>query len=105
MTRRPLPAFWSARAVGDLDGIWSYWSSESPAVAADLAAALLASIENLEEFPEMGARVPGRIAGADYRSLRCRDYRVFYRVEADRLLVVRIWDTRQSPDRLDLDEG
>lgn len=104
MTRRRLPAFWSARADADLDETYSYLHKESPAAAADLAAALLDSLENLEEFPEMGERVPERIAGRDYRSLRCRHYRIYYRVEEERLVVIRLWDTRRNPNRLALDE-
>ena len=104
MTRRRLPAFWSARADSDLDEIYSYWHRESPAAAADLASALLDTLENLEEFPEMGSAVPERIAGKTYRSLKCRRYRIYYRVEEERLVIIRLWDTRQNPNRLALDE-
>ena len=104
MTRRRLPAFWSARADADLDEIYSYMHKESPAAAADLAAALLDTLENLEEFPQMGEQVPGRIADRNYRSLGCRRYRIYYRVEKERLVVVRLWDTRRNPSRLALDE-
>ncbi|AUD04721.1 type II toxin-antitoxin system RelE/ParE family toxin [Spirosoma pollinicola] len=67
------------RAVEDLDAINDYRSTYSPAYADHLIDTLIAKIEQLKSFPEMGRKVP-EFSLAYLRELVHNDYRIVYKI-------------------------
>jgi toxin ParE1/3/4 len=87
----PLPIVWTERAVADLDEIEQYIERERPSAARRVAAHLLASVEHLAEFPDMGK--PGPRRGT--RSLVAAPYVISYRVRWRRLEILSVWHGRR----------
>ena len=55
----------------------------------------------LRENPELGPVHPDLVPGGRYRYLVVSHYMLIYRLaDGDVVLVLRVWDTRQDPDRL-----
>jgi toxin ParE1/3/4 len=80
---------YSRQAAIDIDDIMAFSVAEfGNAVAADYLAGLELACELLREFPEMAAVYP-RIT-PEVRCLIYRSHRIFYRADADQLLVVRV---------------
>lgn len=67
------------RAVADLDAINEYRSTYSPAYADHLIDALIAKVERLKTFPEMGRKVP-EFDLPYLRELLHDDYRIVYKL-------------------------
>ena len=67
------------RAIDDLDAINSYRSTYSPAYADHLIDTIIARVERLKTFPEMGRVVP-EFGIAYLRELIHDDYRVVYKI-------------------------
>ena len=70
------------RAVDDLDAINEYRSTYSPAYANHLIDAIIARVERLMVFPEMGRIVP-EFNLAYLRELIHSEYRIVYKVVND----------------------
>ena len=89
----------SPKAAADLDEIKAYIESElgSPKAANEKVLEILDAIENLSVFPEIGPSLKGKIDSlARYRGLSVSGCLVFYRIEAKRVLVVRILNSRMD---------
>ncbi len=94
-----LAAVFSPKAAADLDEIKAYIESElgSPKAANEKVLEILDAIENLSIFPEIGPSLKGKIDSlARYRSLSVSGCLVFYRIEVQRVLVVRILNSRMD---------
>jgi toxin ParE1/3/4 len=84
----------SLRARSDILNIHSYLSERSPAAADRLLARFSQRLDELREFPLLG---PDRSElRASLRGLLVEGYVVFYVVEADRIIVVRVIDGRRD---------
>lgn len=70
------------RAVDDLDAINDYRSLYSPAYADHLIDSIIAKIERLKSFPEMGRKVP-EFDLAYLRELLQNEYRIVYKIVSD----------------------
>lgn len=81
---------WSDPAVADLEAIHHHIGQDSEFYAAGLIAKILEAVERLEDFPHLGRHVPEAPEDPDVRELLVQSYRVFYRVEAERLLVLAV---------------
>ena len=80
---------WSPAAADDLEGIASYIARDSAAYARAVASKILATAKSLGRFPEIGRVVPE----VDDESIRERfvySYRVIYRIEQHRVLILAI---------------
>ncbi len=80
--------FRSPAADEDLIGIWGDIARESSTAADRVYDRIVEQIFDLADFPDMGP-TRSEIA-ADLRSLRVMDYIVLYRVETDRVVIVRV---------------
>jgi plasmid stabilization system protein ParE len=89
---------WSVRAQNDRKSIFAYWNNRngSRAYSSKLNRLLLDALSKVCEFSEAG-QLADEIA---FRSIIVRDYRIYYDVGPDFILVLTIWDTRQNPDEL-----
>ena len=85
--------FFSPKASEDLDSIKKYIESElnSPIAANNRVLEILDTINQLTLFPELGPSLKGKILSlAQYRYLPVANNIVFYKIEQDNILIVRI---------------
>ena len=61
---------------------------------------ILGAVKRLEEFPLIGARAELVEPVGDLRQFPWREYLIFYRVRANQLWILRIWDSRRDPASL-----
>lgn len=81
----------TASAERDIFGIWRYIAGENPAAARRWVTVLRHQIDRLETVPLRGAVIPESAdLGVEYRHLIHGRYRTIYRVEDDRVLVLRV---------------
>ena len=77
---------WTDEAIGQLEAIVTYISALNPAAARRLGERLISLADSLAEFPDRG-----RDAGDGKREMtNVWPYILRYRVEADRVLILRI---------------
>lgn len=81
----------TAAAERDLRETRAYIAEDSPAAARAWVATLRERILSLESLPMRGALLPEvELAGAGYRHVLVGDYRIIYRIDAARVVVVRV---------------
>lgn len=83
----------SPKASEDLDGIKNYIEKElkSPIAANNRILEILDAIDKLALFPELGPSLKRKIASlAQYRYLPVANSIVFYRIEDDKVMIIRI---------------
>jgi toxin ParE1/3/4 len=73
----------------DLGGILDYLTAESPRAAAKIVSELEERLKRLPRFPKSGRVIP-EIGDASLREVLAGPYRVMYRLEAKRAVVLRI---------------
>lgn len=91
---------WTQTAVQDRIRIYQFWLSKNKS---DLFSRKLEMLFNeaavlLSEFPEIGTQT-------DYQDIRVkviRNYKLYYQISTDYIQIIRVWDTRQSPDNLQI---
>lgn len=84
----------SLRARSDIFGICSYLAERSPVAADRTLVRFSERFDELCEFPFLG---PDRSElGASLRGLLMDGYIAFYVVEADRIVIVRVVDSRRD---------
>ncbi len=90
MPRRRRITF-AVSAVADLAEIRrSYAERHVPHVGDDLLRELVAQVERLADFPESGRVVP-EFGLTQLREIVHPPFRIVYRLDADRVRVVRVW--------------
>jgi toxin ParE1/3/4 len=89
---------WDPVALDHLHGIAAYIAKDSPAAARRLVQRIFDRVERLEKFPLSG----GYIAEDDrkiYREIIQGNYRVIYRVEEGKVLIVAVYHAARLLDR------
>lgn len=89
---------WTAPAKNDIQQITTYWNNriKSNAYSLKLRKIIKEKLTFINRFPFIGIQT-------DYPNARCfiiRDYKLFYAVTEEAIIVLRFWDTRQNPDKL-----
>lgn len=88
----------SRRAYGDFLRLQQWLEGKDPTAAERAASAILAAIKRLESFPFMAPELPG----THFRELSIRfgrrGYIARYAVDEDRVLITRIWHSREQRD-------
>lgn len=79
---------WSEPAVADLLAIHDYIARDSPRYAQRFAERLIAAVQPLESFPQLGRIVPE--GDGRHREVLVRPYRIIYRVDGKQVLIVTI---------------
>ena len=86
-------------AVADLEEVQAWYQRlDAPEVGARVIAELIEQIERLSEFPESGRVVP-EFDVPSLREIIDPPFRIVYRLQAERVLIVRI---RRSERLMDL---
>jgi toxin ParE1/3/4 len=91
---------WSLQARDDLKAIALFIARDNPAVAETFGFRLMAKVDALANFPEMGRVVPGK-HDESIREVILRPYRIIYRVISSQQVIgiARIWHgARGEPD-------
>jgi len=80
---------WSAAANADLDDVDAYVSTRSPSSAQRLIQKLREAADGLRDFPYAARMVP-ELEDPNRRETFVYDYRLIYRVEPDRIRILRV---------------
>ena len=80
---------WTKKSLKDLRAINDYISLDSVFYAARFISKLIQRVDQLIEFPESGRIVPEK-KQAEIRELIEGNYRIFYRLQKDKITILRI---------------
>jgi len=86
---------WSPEAVEDIDAIAAYIERDSPWYAKAVASKIVETAESVPEYPELGRMVP-EIDDPAIRERLVHRYRVIYRLDEARVLMVAVIHGRQD---------
>lgn len=92
---------WTKTAVQDRIKIYQFWASrnKSDLYSEKLEMLFSKAAKLLSEFPDIGT-------STDLQGVRVkiiRDYKMFYLNEKDCIQIIRVWDTRQDPGKIELE--
>ena len=90
--RRPLDIQWSDRAKDDLAAIGDYIAADNPAAAMRWIKRFVADVERAAEMSLAGRVVPEYAYRHDVREVFRRTYRIVYRVRANAIEVLTIFE-------------
>ena len=90
----PLPAVYRRKVGRDLAGAYGWYEEQRAGLAEAFLAAVDASFEAIQAFPEMFGRVHGEIRRAVVSRF---PYAVFYRIEPKRLVVLAVLHIARDP--------
>ena len=79
----------SPEALADLEAIYAYIARDKPDAALSWVEKLIDAAERTSALPLLGRVVP-EVGDAAIRETQVRNYRIIYRVEARRLLVLTV---------------
>jgi plasmid stabilization system protein ParE len=88
---------WSPEAIEDIESIASYIERDSPFYAKAVVQKIVDLGRTLPRFPEMGRVVP-ELEDPAIRERFAYSFRVIYRIEADRILVIAVIHGRRLLD-------
>jgi len=80
---------WTEPAVADLEGIRDFIARDSEYYAARFVEKALEAVEKLAKFPKIGRSVP-EVEEENIRELLLHSYRIIYRVEPRRVLILTV---------------
>ncbi|MEQ8230108.1 MAG: type II toxin-antitoxin system RelE/ParE family toxin [Gammaproteobacteria bacterium] len=80
---------WTDTALDDVKALRDYIGKDSPHYARQFVERIFEIVEQLEEQPRMGRRVP-EARRDDIRELIFQDYRIVYRTQPDRVQVITV---------------
>ncbi len=80
---------WTEPAVSDLEGVRDFIARDSEYYATRFVEKIIEAVESLQKFPEIGRSVP-EVEEQNIRELLLHNYRIIYRVETGRILVLTI---------------
>ncbi len=92
---------WTEPAVADLDAIADFIALDKPSAARALVQRVLEHVGQLAEHPLSGPRAR-ELPGSGYRQLVEPPCRIFYRVEASRVLILHVMRSEQRLRRSNL---
>lgn len=81
---------WSPRAIADLEEIRAYTAADSPAWADLTVRRLVASVEQLREYPDSGRMVPER-QSPELREVVSGKFRIVYRRKPDLVEIATVF--------------
>ena len=91
--------FWSPLAVERLENIFDYISKDSITAAHKMIERIFKKVETLSKYPERGRKVP-ETNREEIREVYENEYRIIYRVEPKRVIVLSIRNFKQLlPDK------
>ncbi len=81
---------WSARARTDLQDLKNYIGQDSPYYARRFIARIIACVERLADFPDIGRGVPEAKESNDVRELVFQGYRIMYLRQSNYIYIVTV---------------
>jgi plasmid stabilization system protein ParE len=89
---------WSNLARDEKYGIFTYWNSrnKSTAYSKKLNGLFNEAIKLIKDFPEIGRLTDIHCV----RRFVVKDYLILYKVAADAIYILSVWDARQDPEKL-----
>lgn len=87
----PLPVEFSSQARDDLEDIVLYIARDNPLAAEAWAQKLIVAAEKAAFLPRAGRVVP-ELDDPDIREVLVKTYRIIYRIEPARLLVLTVFE-------------
>lgn len=94
---------WTEPALSDLNYIAEYIALDKPNAARNLVKQIFSSVDNLEQFPELG-RTPPELTGSKYREIIVDPCRIFYRIDQDNVYILYIMRGEMQLRRYLIDE-
>jgi len=88
---------WTPLAADDLEAISEFVSRDSPYYANILVLDVMAAIERLADFPQLGRRVPD-VSDPQIRELLLGNYRIIYRYRLQIVEVLTIYHSARLFD-------
>ncbi|WP_145023430.1 type II toxin-antitoxin system RelE/ParE family toxin [Geobacter argillaceus] len=90
---------WTSRARRDLYSVEAYISQDNPTAAAETVLKIIAAVESLSGFTDMGR--PGRVPDTRELVIPGLPFIVPYRVTGSTIIILRVYHTsRKWPNRL-----
>ncbi len=80
---------WTRSALSDARNLRNYIAKDSEAYADRFAQRIIETVERAAQFPLLGRKVP-EADDDSVREILFRKYRIMYRVEPDRILVLMV---------------
>ena len=80
---------WSPEAVEDVEAIALYIERDSNYYAQAVVSRIVSLTDSISDHPELGRVVP-EIQNPDYRERFVHKYRIIYRVESERILIIAV---------------
>ena len=90
---------WSDPALDDLDDITRYIAKGSPYYATEFAERIFSTVDRLIDFPLSGRSVP-EAKNSSIREVIVQGYRIMYRVEPARVLILAAIHSSRDLDNL-----
>lgn len=92
---------WTSKAINDKFEILDYWinRNKSKRFSEKLDLLFDKSLEQLKKFPDQGKRT-------NYKNIRIkivRNYLMYYLLENEYIIVIRIWNAKRDPDKIKLE--
>lgn len=81
---------WSARSKKDIQALKQYIGQDSPYYAQRFIAKMIASVEKLADFSELGRKVPEAEDRNDIRELIYQGYRIIYLTQPEYVFIITI---------------
>jgi len=94
---------WTEPALSDLNDIAEYIALDKPNAAGNLVKQIFSSVDNLEQFPELG-RTPPELTGSKYREIIVDPCRIFYRIDQDNVYILYVMRGEMQLRRYLIDE-
>lgn len=88
---------WSPRAIARVSDIAAHIGADRPEAAARWVDELFATVANLKDHPRRGRRVP-ELNRAAIREVQHGNYRVIYRLDPTRIVVLTVRHGRRDWD-------
>jgi len=94
---------WSDKSFFDLEDAYELLVEKSITAANETVESIINKADQLINFPKSGAREPRLFdRKKEYRYLVQKHHKIIYRIEGLKVLIVRVFDTRKSPDKMRL---
>jgi toxin ParE1/3/4 len=88
-------ADWLNEATRELDSLYEFVAKSNPKAARRLLRAILAAVDQVSQFPTSGR--PGEVSGTREVIVSGTPFRVVYRVQANRVVVLRVFHSSRNP--------
>lgn len=91
---------WSRLGELDLESAHALLRAVHPEAAKEWATAVLDAVDRLAAHPQVGPVARDLRPTARYRHLVVGMHRIIYRLEGEKLWILRVWEARRDPDSL-----